>query len=344
MRATVLVEQGEEVPLEIMDFPEFPQLQVGQVLVRMRYAGICGAQLREMSGVKGLDPYLPHMLGHEGSGFVVAVGEGVRKVKQGDCVVLHWRKGSGIDASTAKWYTKEGLEVGSGSVTCFSDYTIVSENRVTSFELPKGGDNETEAFFQIAALMGCAATTGLGIINKEANLKIGQSLLLIGLGGVGFSVLKAAELVSAGFIEVCEIDENKRAFGEMENPDVLFSSSISDRKFDVVVDTTGNPSMIQKGLEATAPGGKLILCGQPPHYSTVSFPRMAQHYQGKTIMDSQGGQTDPDTDIPRYLNLARMGKVDFTSLIGRIGELEEINDMIRDMRSGRTIGRCLIRF
>ena len=340
MRAAVLVEQGEESPLEIMEFPGFPILQVGQVLVQVKYAGICGAQLREMSGVKGPDPYLPHMLGHEGSGIVKAVGAGVKKVKQGDTVVLHWRKGSGIGASPAVWTSQKGRKVGSGPVTCFSEYTIVSENRITPFHLP---DQNQDDFFQIAALMGCAVTTGFGIINNEAQLKIGQSLLLIGLGGVGFSVLKAAKMVSAGRIEVCEIDKTKYSVGEMISPLTSFSASISNRVFDVVVDTTGNPEMIQKGLEATAPGGKLILCGQPPHYASVNFPNMSQHYQGKTIMDSQGGRTNPDADIFRYLKLAEMGKVDFTCLIGTIGTLEQINQIIADMRRGRAIGRCLIR-
>jgi Zn-dependent alcohol dehydrogenase len=129
----------------------------------------------------------------------------------------------------------------------------------------------------------------------------------------------------------------------MEDSTIESSDAIPSGTFDVVVDTTGNPSMIQKGLEATAPGGKLILCGQPSLNSSVTLPNMSQHYQGKTIMDSQGGQTDPDTDIPRYLNLVKMGKVDFTYLIGQIGSLEQINELIADMRCGRTIGRCLIR-
>ena len=338
MKAAVLVKQGDNCPLEIMEFPGFPILEVGQVLVKMKYAGICGAQLREMSGAKGVDPYLPHMLGHEGSGTVQSVGPGVRKVKRGDSVVLHWRKGSGIDAPPAVWTSEKGVRVGSGAVTCFSEYTIVSENRVTPF-LPFTFSDS----FQTAALMGCAITTGLGIINKEAQLKIGQSLLIIGLGGVGFSVLQAAKMVSAGLIEVCEIDENKRTIGELRNSGEVFSNKISDTLFDVVVDTTGNPDMIRRGLEATAPGGKFILCGQPASYVAVMFPKMFQHYQGKTIKDSQGGQTDPDTDIPRYLNLVRMGKVDFNHLIGYIGKLEQINDMIADIRCGRIIGRCLIR-
>ena len=97
MKAAILVEQNKSL---IIDEVELPQnLDVGQVLVKIHYSGICGSQLGEIDGAKGEDKFLPHLLGHEGSGVVMAIGPGVRQVKTGDKVVLHWRKSLGIEAT-----------------------------------------------------------------------------------------------------------------------------------------------------------------------------------------------------------------------------------------------------
>ena len=98
-RAAILVEQKKPLVIEEI---EMPALRYGQVLVRVNCSGICGSQLGEIDGVKGPDKFLPHLLGHEGSARVIATGEGVRNVKEGDHVVLHWRKGAGIEAPAAK--------------------------------------------------------------------------------------------------------------------------------------------------------------------------------------------------------------------------------------------------
>src|SRR5204863_5793005 len=127
-------------------------LDVGQVLVKISCTGICGAQLGEISGVKGPDKFLPHLLGHEGGGEVVGVGPGVTQVKEGDRVVMHWRKGAGIHARPAK-YQWGSRTVNAGWVTTFQEYAVVSENRVTP--IPK------DVPFEVAALMGCAVTTAL---------------------------------------------------------------------------------------------------------------------------------------------------------------------------------------
>ena len=121
MKAAILSKQN--YPLIVANI-ELPSLDVGQVLINVAYSGICGKQLEEISGKRGEDPYLPHLLGHEGSGIVEAVGPGVNKVKIGDHVVLHWIKGPGIDSVPPR-FDWEGKEVSAGWVTTFSEYTIV---------------------------------------------------------------------------------------------------------------------------------------------------------------------------------------------------------------------------
>lgn len=184
----------------VLDDIEIPDLECGQVLVQVHSSGICGAQLNEIAGVKGEDKFLPHLLGHEGGGVVIEVGPGVTQVQVGNHVVLHWRKGAGIHAKPAKYKWGDRV-VNSGWVTTFSEYTVVSENRVTpiSRDIP----------FEIAALMGCAVTTALGLINNLAQLKIGQSIAIFGCGGVGLNVVQGAAMVSADPIIAIDIYDHK---------------------------------------------------------------------------------------------------------------------------------------
>src|SRR6516225_2974488 len=163
MKAAILVEQ--RIPL-VVDEIRLPRaLSVGQVLVKIHASGICGSQLGEIDGVKGPDSFLPHLLGHEGSGTVIAVGPGVRHVYEGQKVVLHWRKSRGIEAELPV-YTWQDRKVNAGWVTTFNEYGIVSENRLTP--IPDDSDMD------IAALFGCAVTTGFGVVSNNARVKIGE--------------------------------------------------------------------------------------------------------------------------------------------------------------------------
>jgi hypothetical protein len=176
------------VPL-IIDEIELPEsLAAGQVMVEIRYSGICGSQLGEIDGAKGEDKYLPHLLGHEGSGHVLAIGPGVRHVAVGDTVVLHWRKGLGIESETPR-YRWRGKPVNAGWVTTFNRHAVVSENRLT--RIPAESD------LKVAALYGCAITTGFGVVVNNAKLKIGESIVVYGAGGIGLNIVQAAHMVSA---------------------------------------------------------------------------------------------------------------------------------------------------
>ena len=132
---------------------------------RIEYSGICGSQLGEIDGAKGEDKFLPHLLGHEGSGAVVATGPGVRHVKEGDTVVLHWRKAHGIEATPPR-YSWRGKPLNAGWVTTFNQYAIVAENRVTRID--------PHCDLKVAALYGCAVTTGFGVVVNNAKVKLGE--------------------------------------------------------------------------------------------------------------------------------------------------------------------------
>src|ERR1039458_450905 len=204
----------------------------GQVLVKMICAGICGAQLQEISGQKGDLSFLPHLLGHEGCGIVTAIGNGVTHVKPNDKVVLHWRTGAGC-AAALPTYSKG---VKAGPVTTFSEYVIVSENRVTAVpeEFPE----------DLCALLGCALSTALATIENVAKVKWGESVMVIGCGGVGLSLIYAATLAHAHpIVGVDQYDKSEwvNALGAdfyLHQPPRLCES-------DVIIDTTGQAPLIE---------------------------------------------------------------------------------------------------
>src|SRR5438046_4859839 len=127
MKAAMLVENNKPLIVAQLGMPA--TLSFGQVHVRIHFSGICGVQINEIEGAKGPDRFLPHLLGHEGSATVIEVGPGVRSVKKGDRVVMHWRPGAGLQSETPT-YRWNGTRVNAGWVTTFNDRAVVSENRV----------------------------------------------------------------------------------------------------------------------------------------------------------------------------------------------------------------------
>jgi S-(hydroxymethyl)glutathione dehydrogenase / alcohol dehydrogenase len=336
-RAAILVESNQ--PL-VVDEIELPSLGVGQVLVKIAVSGICGAQLGEIAAVKGPDKFLPHLLGHEAGGVVEEVGPGVTHVKPGDHVCLHWRKGAGIHAQPAR-YLWNGRTVHSGWVTTFSDYAIVSENRVTP--IPK------ETKFEIAALLGCAVTTALGLINNDAQVKIGQSVAVFGCGGVGLNVVQAAAMVSAHPIIGIDLHDRKLEFARRLGATHTLNSQTADLRaeiqkiagaVDVAIENTGSVRLIELAYELTAPQGRTILVGVPRQDQDITIHSLPLHF-GKVLTGCEGGQTNPTVDIPRYLRLYRAGKLQLDPLITHRFPLEQVNDALAAVRSGET-GRCVL--
>lgn len=339
MKAAILSKQN--YPLIVANI-ELPSLDVGQVLINVAYSGICGKQLEEISGKRGEDPYLPHLLGHEGSGIVESVGPGVNKVKIGDHVVLHWIKGPGIDSVPPR-FDWEGREVSAGWVTTFSEYTIVSENRLTRIE--------DDIPMDVAALLGCAVTTGLGIVFNNANVKPGESLAVFGVGGVGINVIQGASLVNAYPIIAVDVHENKLSqalqFGATHtinannsDPEEILLKLSAGVGIDAIVDTTGNSQVRQTAYRSTSNTGKTIFAGVPHYQEQITIDSFPLHF-GRQVIGSHGGETRPDRDINRYLNLYKLGKLRLKEQISHCFSLDDINEAIKIVQKGDA-NRCLI--
>jgi S-(hydroxymethyl)glutathione dehydrogenase / alcohol dehydrogenase len=339
--AAILTETN--APL-VVDTVEIPDLVFGQVLVKIHYSTICGSQINEIEGTKGPDKYLPHLLGHEGAGEVLAVAQGVTRVKKGDHVVLHWRPASGIESlpSVYKWKNKK---VNAGRITTFQQYSVVSENRLTV--IPKDFD------LKIAPLFGCAVTTALGVVNNDAAVKIGQSVIVFGVGGVGLNIVQGLSLVSACPIIAIDLFDEKLAMAKKLGATHTINSSKSDNisksildiiganGADVVIDVTGNTKVIQLCYDLTSSEGKTVLVGVPKKGDNVSIYTLPLHFN-KTFHGSHGGSSVPDVDIPRYIKLVKTNKLKLDRMITHQFSLSDINTAIQTTKN-RSAGKILLK-
>lgn len=342
MKAAIL--ETIDAPLVVANV-ELTPLTFGQVLVKILVSGFCGSQLQEIAGNKGNAKFVPHLLGHEGCGIVEEVGHGVTRVKKGDKVVMHWRKGDGIE-SDFPTYTYKGKQMRSGKVTTLSEYSIVSENRLTP--VPHDTSNE------LCALLGCGLSTALGTINQEAELKFGESVLIVGAGGLGVNLIQAANLAGAYPIIVVDIHENKRDTCELMGANLFVNSKTHsipeeiNKKFgikemDVIIDTSGNKQAIENTIPLLSGVGRYILIGQPKPGESIELHAALHLFggEGKTIKATQGGRFSPSKDIQRYVTLHKAGILNIDGIITHTMKLDEINDAISLVRNGQA-GRILI--
>jgi len=340
MKAAVLYEKG----LVVEDNIEIPNLGMGQVLVKVAYSGICRSQLMEIRGFRGIDKYLPHLLGHEGSGIVAEVGKKVTKVKHGDHVTLTWIKGKGIEAGGCK-YKKGNVTINAGAVTTLNEYAVVSENRC--IKLSKGIP------LDIAVLFGCAIPTGAGIIFNEINPKKGSNIAIFGLGGIGLSALMAVRLFKCNKIIAVDVEEGKLRLAKDFGATHYINSSSEDpvKKImqitegigvDYSVEAAGVTSSIEQAFDVVrARGGLCVFATHPKAGDKI---KLDPHdlISGKQIRGSWGGASCPDKDIPRFAKLYKDGKLPLGKLFSHSYVLDEINCAFNDLEQ-RKVARALIK-
>jgi S-(hydroxymethyl)glutathione dehydrogenase/alcohol dehydrogenase len=338
-KAAILTESCKPLVIDEIRLPD--SLDHGQVLVRVRTSSICGAQINEIDAVKGPDKFLPHLLGHEALATVIEIGPGVTSCRRDDMVIMHWRPGKGMQAQTPA-YSWNGKKVNAGWVTTFNEYAVVSENRLTP--VPASIDERS------APLLGCAITTALGVINNDAQVAIGESVIVFGVGGVGLNVVQFAAMVGANPVIAIDRLDNKlemaKRFGATHainsgtSKDVAASirDLVGSDGADKVIETTGIKALIELAYELTAKKGRCILVGVPRE--KVEIYTLPLHFD-KVLKGSEGGQCQPARDIPRLVRLAEAGKISYEGIVTDEFALERINDALDLMRSGKS-GRILV--
>ena len=336
-RAAVLFKSGS--PLEIIDL-EMPSPSKGQVLVRIAYAGICKSQLMEIDGLRGLDHYLPHLLGHEASGVVEGIGQGVSKVKPGDHVVISWIRGSGLSVGGPN-LADEGRKINAGQVTTFSELAMVSENCI--FPIP------SSVPLQIAALFGCAIPTGAGMALKEIPKDLSNSnVAVFGLGGIGLSALYAVSTKKPKNLTAIDYDSRKlEAVAELGTNQLINASDLdflhvldsvtNEKGFDYAIDATGNTAGIMRAFESVKKFGGVCIFASHPGFGEKLAIDPFDLISGKQIRGSWGGGINLDEDLSDLLDLFLASESIMRLLSSDIFPFEDINTAISQFRLGNSI-------
>lgn len=344
MRITAVVLMEHHKPLMLFNNVLIPPLKRGQVLVKILFAGLCHSQLMEIDGLHGEDKYLPHMLGHEGTGEVVEIGEGVTKIKVGDTVILGWIKGSGLENTETQYQTSDGLILNAGPVTTFSDYAVISENRL--IKKPDNTPNE------LAVLYGCAIPTGLGMVLNAVPENFDGTAAFVGLGGIGLSALLSAKLRTFKKIIAIDINSEKLTLAlelgatHVINPlkndlnksvkeltdglgvDYCFESAGSARTIEMAF------GLIRRG------GGKCIFASHPAAYEKIALDPF-ELICGKKIEGTWGGSVSPDKDIQKFNQFFQNKLLPLERLISKKYDLKNINEAVCDLKN-KKIARALI--
>jgi S-(hydroxymethyl)glutathione dehydrogenase / alcohol dehydrogenase len=337
--AALLVATGK--PLVLAEI-EIPALKPGQVLVEIAYSGACGTQVMEWRGDKGEDKWVPHCLGHEGTGTVLETGGAVTKVKAGDKVVLSWIKGTGIEAGGAI-YEWDGKKVNAGGVTTFQRHAVVSENRLTP--VPQGLSME------VAVLLGCAAPTGMGAVYNVLKVQPGDSVAVFGTGGIGLNALMAAAL--AGAMPVIGVDPNptRRALAKLYGATHVIDPAGGDvvaeikkivpQGVDLAVEASGVPAVMDQAVNATRQqGGHAVVIGNAKYGAMLSL-NPGVFNQGKSLLGTWGGDSVPDRDYVRFGRLLGSGRFPVRDLLSKPYSLAQADHALQDLATGN-VGRPLI--
>jgi S-(hydroxymethyl)glutathione dehydrogenase/alcohol dehydrogenase len=344
--------------LETVDL-EFEGPGRGEVLVRMRAVGVCGSDLHV---VKGEWPRpVPMLLGHEGAGTIEAVGEGVADRVVGEPVVISWapacggctpcrhgrrtactslraaiRAGTTLDGTTRVSLGGE-IVYRMAATGCLAEYVVVQADAA----LPLGEGIPMDE----AALLGCAALTGVGAVRNASKLGAGDSALVIGAGGVGQFVVQGARM--AGAAEIVCVDPNParlelvaRLGATKVGPPEDLAALVADG-VDVAFDAVGLPETTALALQHTRGAGQCVVVGMPPGGARLDLDPLEFSNREKTLTGTVYGSQDPAIALPALLDDVRAGRLELRALIGPSFPLEAADEAFR-ISVGGSPGRVIV--
>ncbi|CAM5475999.1 Zn-dependent alcohol dehydrogenase [Streptomyces coeruleorubidus] len=358
VRAAVLPAVGS--PLEITGI-ELPDPGPGQVHVRLAAAGVCHSDLSLSNGTMRVP--VPAVLGHEGAGTVVAVGEGVTHVAPGDGVVLNWAPSCGschacslgevwlcanaLDGAADVYArTTEGTDLHPGlNVAAFAEETVVSAACV--LPAPEGIP------LTDAALLGCAVLTGYGAVHHSARVRQGETVAVFGVGGVGLAALQAARIAGASKIVAVDVSAEKEELARAAGAtDYVLASENTAREIraltgkqgvDVAVECAGRAVSIRTAWDSTRRGGRTTVVGIGGKDQQVTFNALEIFHWGRTLTGCVYGNSDPAVDLPVLAEHVRAGRLDLSALVTERISLDGIPAAFENMLAGKG-GRALVVF
>lgn len=329
-----------------------------EVLVRIRSSGVCHSDQHVVSG-EWRRP-VPVVLGHETAGIVEQVGAEVTTVAPGDHVVLSWVPGCGMcdycaagrpalcerggaadgpPGAPGTRLRSAGTAVHSGAgIGGFAEYTVVHETSAIAIR--------RDVPFEVAAIVGCAVMTGVGAVINTAAARPGQSILVIGCGGVGLAAVLGGRLISAGKIIAADVRDEKLALARRLGATAVVNSAATSlvdavheltggRGVDFAIEAIGTAPTIEQAYEATAPGGTTVVVGQVPDGVKIAIDPYVLSDREKVLKGSNYGSARPRIDFPLLLDLYADGRLDLDPLIGRRIGLEQVDEALAALETGR---------
>lgn len=356
-KAAVLYEYQAPLKIETVEL-EDPKER--EVLVQFKSAGLCHSDLSVVNGVLKSSP--PMVPGHEGAGIVKKTGAGVTRVQSGDHVVLLWvpvcghcyycqrgetvlcelkdtiRTGTMID-NTVRMRNNRGQGIGKmGGVGSFSEYNVVNEESllVIDKDIP----------FDVAAIAGCAMITGLGAVLNKAKVKPGSTVAVIGSGGVGLNIIQGAVLADAAKIIAIDVLDHKldlaKQFGATHTINAAAQDPVSKVKkltgqvgVDYAFEALGTVDTARTAFNLIRRGGHMIMVGIPGKEETFCFSLAELPLMDKSISGSYYGSGDVAADIHAFLSLYKNGRIQLDELITGRYDIENINQGMKDLASGK---------
>ncbi|MCX4551423.1 Zn-dependent alcohol dehydrogenase [Streptomyces sp. NBC_01387] len=356
MRAAVLHEIGQE-KLEVHDDVEAVGFGPGKVKIRVRATGLCHSDVSAMNGV--LPQPAPFVPGHEGAGEILDVGDGVTGLSQGDRVVLCWLPACGIcpackrgqtelclagfmNAGTPNFKRPGGDVFGFAGTGTFTEEVVVGAG--CAVPIPD------DVPFEIAALIGCGVTTGLGAAINTADVQAGSSVAVIGCGGVGISAIQGARLRGASqIIAVDPVASRREAALKFGATEAIAPDALTDAKqritagegFDYVFEVVGKSATARTAYETTRRGGTLCVVGAGAMDDFLQLNMFELFFDEKRILPSMYGGGDVVRSYERAISLWRAGRIDLEGLITHRVPLAGINDALVQMRTGEALRTCI---
>ncbi|WBO67315.1 Zn-dependent alcohol dehydrogenase [Streptomyces camelliae] len=358
VRAAVLPAVGAQLEMTAIDLPDPGP---GQVRVRLAAAGVCHSDLSLSNGTMRVP--VPAVLGHEGAGTVVSVGEGVTHVSPGTPVVLNWAPSCGSCHACALgevWLcanalngaadvyarTADGTDLHPGlNVAAFAEETVVPASCV--LPLPEGVP------LTDAALLGCAVLTGYGAVHHSAKVRPGETVAVFGAGGVGLATLQSARIAGASRIIAVDVSAEKEELARAAGAtDYVLASDTTPREIraltgkqgvDVAVECVGRAVSIRAAWDSTRRGGRTTVVGIGGKDQEVTFNALEIFHWGRTLSGCVYGNTDPARDLPVLAEHVREGRLDLSALVTERIPLEGIPAAFENMLAGKG-GRALVVF
>lgn len=348
---------AESVPIDVTEVDLAPP-QAGEILVRMESAGVCHSDLSRVSGVR--ECHVPMLLGHEGCGIVTEVGPDVQGIAVGDkvtmtfmprcgscpaCLSTGWRlceRGLAANAAGEMLGGGSRLRIGEevidhhGGVSAFAEYAIVDQHSVVVIpnEIPSA----------VGALLGCAVLTGGGAVINAAKAQAGQSIAIVGMGGVGLAAALVARAIGAGSITAIDTNPEKLVSAleitadAAHTPDDAISAGLT---FDVVIECVGHPAALRSAIALTGVGGKTVTVGLPRPGSTVEIDALALVTSARSVIGSYMGSGIPADDITRYAQMYLDGTLAIDRLITGTTTLDNINTAMDRLHDGLEIRQII---